>query len=58
MLFCFSKAVFALNPSNPLLFDLINEVLKQIADIFPTRYLHIGGDEVDIECWKEDPTMV
>jgi endonuclease/exonuclease/phosphatase family metal-dependent hydrolase len=45
--------VYPLDPSNPLTFIMIKAILKQILEIFPSRYLHIGGDEVNERCWSE-----
>ena len=25
--------------------------------LFPDEYIHLGGDEVEIQCWKEDRTL-
>jgi hexosaminidase len=30
-------------------------VLKEIIDLFPSKYIHIGADEVDKTTWKESP---
>jgi hypothetical protein len=46
--------IYPVDPSNPLTMKVINGVLKQISEIFTTsKYLHIGGDEVDLPCWGE-----
>jgi hypothetical protein len=50
--------VFALHPLHPRTLVLIEAILTQIADIFPSPYLHTGGDEVMTECWLEDPVLV
>jgi hexosaminidase len=34
-----------LDPDLPATFELIAEVLAEVAAIFPSRYIHIGGDE-------------
>ena len=34
-----------LDPGLPATFELIEEVLANVAEIFPSRYIHIGGDE-------------
>jgi hexosaminidase len=41
------------NPENEKLYEVLNQIIKELADIFPGRYLHIGGDEVSGEGWKE-----
>ena len=38
--------VYPLDPSNPLTMEIITGVLQQISEIFPSKYLHVGGDEV------------
>jgi len=42
------------------LFDgLFSEITgrKQGAGIFPDNFLHLGGDEVNINCWNQDPDV-
>lgn len=34
---------------------LLEEILREICDIFPSEYIHIGGDEVDMSYWKACP---
>ena len=36
-------------------YTFIENVLGEVADLFPGEYLHIGGDEVNIKSWKECP---
>eukprot|EP01039_Chlorochromonas_danica_P020439 gene20439-24961_t len=49
--------IYPLDPSNPTTFLLVEEILKQIIGIFPSRYLHIGGDEVNEQCWRESVAL-
>lgn len=39
--------------SNPRVYDIVEAVVAQLADIFPSRYIHLGGDEVSTVRWKE-----
>ena len=34
-------------------FDFAKDILSEIAELFPSEYIHIGGDEVNIQSWKE-----
>ena len=34
-------------------FSFINDVLKEVMDVFPSNYIHIGGDECPKEYWKK-----
>lgn len=49
--------IYPLDPSNPTTFLLVEEILKQIIGIFPSRFLHIGGDEVNEQCWRESVAL-
>lgn len=41
-----------LDPSNPKVYEFIDEVVAELVDLFPDDYLHIGGDEVDDTDWR------
>ncbi|RJE78912.1 beta-N-acetylhexosaminidase [Paracoccus sp. JM45] len=45
----------ALNPAVPATFDMLATVFDEIIGIFPSRYLHIGGDEVSANAWLTSP---
>ncbi|MDG5798894.1 glycoside hydrolase family 20 protein [Marinilabiliaceae bacterium ANBcel2] len=34
-------------------FEFLENVLLEVLDLFPSEYIHIGGDEVDKSYWKE-----
>ena len=40
---------------NDGLFDLAQAVFETLADLFPSKYVHIGGDEVKFNRWNECP---
>ena len=44
----------ALHPLREATYDLINDLLDEVTSIFPDSYLHLGGDEVDGDCWLSD----
>jgi len=44
-IFCPSEQTFA----------FLEDVLTEVMQIFPSRYIHIGGDEVPKKEWKESP---
>jgi hexosaminidase len=33
-------------------FDFLEDVLTEVMDLFPSKYIHIGGDEVPKDAWK------
>ena len=47
-----SEEVFA--PSEAT-FAFLEDVLREVMDIFPSEYIHIGGDEAPKKRWKESP---
>jgi hexosaminidase len=40
---------------NPDTYTFIENVLSEVIDLFPSPYIHIGGDEVDKEFWHGCP---
>lgn len=50
--------IYPLDPSNPQTYRVARAILAQVVDIFPSKYLHIGGDEVEERCWLESPALM
>ena len=42
-------------PGNDACFALINDVLTEVAALFPAPWIHIGGDEAGKEAWRHCP---
>ncbi|HQW84645.1 MAG TPA: beta-N-acetylhexosaminidase, partial [Ferruginibacter sp.] len=40
---------------NDSVFLFLQDVLTEVIDLFPSKYIHIGGDEVDKDPWKKCP---
>ncbi len=36
-------------------FNFLEDVLTEVSDLFPGKYIHIGGDECPKDRWKESP---
>lgn len=34
---------------------LLEDILREVCELFPTKYIHIGGDEVDMSQWQRCP---
>ena len=45
------------NPADEKLYEVLETIMKELADLFPGRYIHIGGDEVSTQGWREQPEM-
>ena len=39
----------------PETFEFIRTIFSEIADLFPSQYIHVGGDECSKLWWKADP---
>ena len=42
-------------PGKGDMFDFLEDVVKEMVEIFPSEYYHIGGDECPKESWKKCP---
>ncbi len=45
----------ALNPAVEGTYEFLETVFKEVADLFPSPYVHIGGDEVAQGAWLKSP---
>lgn len=39
--------------ANPKVYQFVEDVLKEVMDIFPSEVIHIGGDETPTEKWQQ-----
>ena len=42
-------------PSNEKTFEFLCGVLDEVMELFPSQYIHIGGDEANMTAWKTCP---
>jgi hexosaminidase len=42
-------------PCNPAVLEFAKDIFTEIADLFPSKYIHIGGDEVEKTYWEKSP---
>ena len=42
------------DPSNPKTYEYLDKIFKEVAGLFPSEYIHVGGDEATKKFWKED----
>ncbi|XP_060917950.1 beta-hexosaminidase subunit beta isoform X1 [Labrus mixtus] len=59
---CYSGATPSgtFGPVNPILnttYNFMSQFFKEISTVFPDAYVHLGGDEVDFNCWKSNPDI-
>lgn len=46
-----------LNPLNPTTYKVINNIIRDVTDMFPDLFYHGGADEINVACWKTDPKI-
>ncbi|MCZ4696194.1 beta-N-acetylhexosaminidase [Ancylomarina euxinus] len=49
----FGKLPDSYNVSDPRVYTFIEDVLSEVMALFPGKTIHIGGDEVKFDAWKE-----
>ena len=45
----------ALNPAVPFTYEFLEKVLDEMVELFPSAYVHVGGDEVADGAWLASP---
>ena len=38
-------------------YEVVNGVFKEIQEMFPDEFIHLGGDEVSFNCWKNKTSI-
>ncbi|KAL3716825.1 hypothetical protein ACJRO7_008409 [Eucalyptus globulus] len=46
-----------LNPLNPKTYQVLKNIIRDVATLFPDQFYHAGSDEIIPGCWKADPTI-
>lgn len=49
----FGKLPDSYNVSDPKVYEFIEDVLSEVMELFPSKIIHIGGDEVKFDAWKD-----
>ncbi len=47
----------ALSPAKEANYKMLDDIFAELASLFPFEYVHIGGDEVNHNLWKDDPEI-
>nr|ABB76925.1 beta-N-acetylglucosaminidase 2 [Spodoptera frugiperda] len=40
-----------MDPTKNITYKLIGDLIREVQDRFPDKYFHVGGDEVELDCW-------
>ena len=51
---------FTFNPGSEACYDFLTDVLSEVAALFPSPYIHFGGDEVHFgnQCWDKNKDVL
>ncbi|KAI9293908.1 glycoside hydrolase [Neoconidiobolus thromboides FSU 785] len=47
-----------IDPTNPLSKKIVNDLIDEFSTVFKDKYMHLSGDEVNLNCWKSSPKIV
>jgi len=45
------------DPSSPRVMQFLKDVLREVSQLFPGKYIHIGGDEVKFNAWQKSEAV-
>ena len=48
---CFENTLGPVNPARNSTYDFMKRFFQEVMQVFPDSLLHLGGDEVDTQCW-------
>merc|ERR1711942_82220 len=46
-----------LNPTNPELYNVLQNVYSDILEAFDPEFIHMGGDDTSFKCWTNSPEI-
>lgn len=52
-----AKPKSALNPASESTYDFLKKLLGEMAELFPDRHFHVGGDEVSDVAWQDSAAV-
>lgn len=44
-------------PANEKVYDFLDKVFTEVAELFPSEYIHMGGDECPKDFWRNNPQI-
>ena len=53
----FGKSYDVYDPSDEYVYQFISDVMDEVIELFPSQVIHIGGDEVRFDQWKQSKSV-
>ena len=47
-----------MNPTKKRVYAFLEAFFEEVSQVFPEKYMHLGGDEVDFKCWWADEKFI
>ena len=57
IIWCLSQISFSLTKAVLYLHTPFQDIYQDLKDSFPSEWLHMGGDEVNFDCWKSEKSI-
>lgn len=45
------------DPTKNSTYDFMRKMFKELVEVFPDQFIHLGADEVGYECWQTNPDI-
>jgi len=55
--YCLEPPCGQMNVANEELYPVLKDIYQDLKDSFPSEWLHMGGDEVNFDCWKSEKSI-
>lgn len=58
---CYDQYEGKLGPMDPTkesTYTFLFKLFQEIVEVFPDKFVHLGGDEVGFECWASNPSVM
>ncbi|CAK9803038.1 Chitooligosaccharidolytic beta-N-acetylglucosaminidase [Anthophora quadrimaculata] len=55
--YCVEPPCGQLNPTNEKIYELLEGIYKDMLEDFQPDLFHMGGDEVNLNCWRSSPVI-
>uniref|UniRef100_A0A182VFS0 Beta-hexosaminidase n=1 Tax=Anopheles merus TaxID=30066 RepID=A0A182VFS0_ANOME len=47
-----------MDPTRESTYTFLSNLFREVIEVFPDQYVHLGGDEVGFECWASNPNIL